>query len=349
MNISQLLIPFFAAVLVSLSLTPLVRKLALIWGAIAKPGGRHIHVRTTPKLGGLAIIGSFFTVVVYILITNPSQLHFVDMAILGLDANLFGVLAGALILVALGVVDDKYDLPPRVKLLFQMIATLTVVLFGVKIWWVSHPFGGPDILLGNWTYLIVPLWLLAMINVMNWFDGLDGLTSGLSIIASLAIAFLALEPFVDQPATALLAIILAGATLGFLPFNWNPASIFLGDTGSMFLGYMVGIFAIISGAKLATAALVLGIPIFDAVWVVLRRLLTGQPLMQGDRKHLHHRFLDAGFHPRTATLMLYSIAALFGLIALNTGTEGKVVALGWLVAGLVILGMLLVIKAKQNH
>ena len=267
---------------------------------------------------------------------------------LGIDRNLVGVLLGGFILVITGMVDDHYNLNPWTKLALQTVAVLMVSAFGVRIWWVSNPFGGLDIVIGNWTYLLVPLWLLLMINVMNWFDGLDGLTSGLSSIASIAIVFLSLQPFVSQPATALLAAIVAGAALGFLPFNWHPAKIFLGDTGSMFLGFIIGVFAIISGAKFATAALVLGIPIFDAVWVVSRRWLTGQSLMRGDRLHLHHRFLDAGFSPRTTVLILYSVAAAFGLVALKSSTEGKVTALSWLITFMLLLGITLVI-AKQKR
>ena len=187
-----------------------------------------------------------------------------------------------------------------------------------------------------------------MINVMNWFDGLDGLTGGLSTIAAVAMVFLALEPMVNQPATALLAAIVAGATLGFLPHNWNPARIFLGDTGSMFLGFMVGVFAIISGAKLATAALILGIPILDALWVIFRRLLAGQSPMKADKRHLHHRFLAAGFSPRATVLILYTIAALFGMIALTTGTHGKVSALLWLLLLAGGMGVGLVILEKRR-
>ncbi|MBI4185500.1 undecaprenyl/decaprenyl-phosphate alpha-N-acetylglucosaminyl 1-phosphate transferase [Candidatus Berkelbacteria bacterium] len=341
--------PFLIALLVSAALVPAVRWLALAWNVVASPGGRHIHTKPTPKLGGLAVAGSFFVIVIGYLLVAPVQLQFVSQTILGIDQNLFGVLLGGFILVITGVIDDKYDLSPWLKLAFQILATLCVVGFGVRIWWIANPFGGLNIVIGNWTYLLVPLWLLLMINVMNWFDGLDGLSSGLSFIASIAIVFLSLTPPVNQPATALLAAIVAGAALGFLPANWHPARIFLGDSGSMFLGFMVGVFAIISGAKFATAALVLGIPIFDAVWVIARRLLTGRSPMRPDRKHLHHRFLDAGFSAQTSVLILCGLAALFGLIALVSGTEGKVTAIGWLLGIMVILGLLLLIASKRRQ
>jgi UDP-GlcNAc:undecaprenyl-phosphate GlcNAc-1-phosphate transferase len=343
-----LIIPGLVAFLAAFIFTPLVLRFALRFGAVSKPGGRHIHQAVTPKLGGLAIAMSVLLVVIGVLLTQPNQLQFVGTTVFGIDRNLFGVLLGAIILVITGVIDDRYDLNPWLKLLLQAVAAGCVVAFGVNIHWLSNPFGGSNIVLGAATYLLVPAWLLLMINTMNWFDGLDGLTSGLSVIASIAMIFLALDPIVNQPATALLAAIVAGATLGFLPYNWHPAKIFLGDTGSMFLGYMLGVFAIISGAKLATAALVLGIPILDAFWVIGRRLLTGQSPMKADKRHLHHRFLNAGFSQRATVLILYAISILFGMIALTTGTHGKVQALIWLFVVVVVLGIGLFILEKRR-
>lgn len=346
--LGELLVPFLVALAGSVILTPLVRKAALTLGVVSQPGGRHIHATPTPKLGGLAIVGSFLLVVIGILLTDPTRLQFVQEQFWGIDKNLFGVLLGGLILVGTGVIDDRYDLNPWLKLALQAVASLCVVAFGVEIHWLSNPLGGNNIILGALTYLLVPIWLLLMINTVNLFDGLDGLASGLTAIACGAMVFLSLEPVVNQPATALLAAILAGAILGFLPYNWHPAKIFLGDTGSMFLGYMVGVFAIISGAKFATAALVLGIPILDACWVFVRRILSGQSPMKADKLHLHHRFLKAGFSVRATVLILYAIAALFGMIALQTGTAGKVSALIWLLVLGVALATGLVIAGRRR-
>ena len=347
--LAPLLLPTVAAFGCAFALTPLVRHLALRLNAVSQPGGRHIQKHPTPKLGGLAIVGSFLLVTIGIVVLQPERLQFVAGQVFGIDRNLFGVLLGAFILVVTGIVDDIYDLNPWIKLLLQATAASCVVLFGVNIHWLSNPLGGNNIILGAATYLLVPAWLLLMINTMNWFDGLDGLTSGLSIIASIAMIFLALEPTVNQPATALLAAIVAGAALGFLPYNWHPAKIFLGDTGSMFLGYMIGVFAIISGAKFATAALVLGIPIFDAFWVIGRRLLSGQSPMKADKLHLHHRFLNAGFSQRATVLILYAISGLFGIIALTSGTQGKVTALLSLVAVAIALGVGLIVIEKRRR
>jgi UDP-GlcNAc:undecaprenyl-phosphate GlcNAc-1-phosphate transferase len=344
----ELLLPTLLAFGCSFFFVPIVRRLALRINAVSQPGGRHIQKNPTPKLGGLAIVMSVFLIIIGVLLTQPSKLQFVDPTIFGIDQNLFGVLLGAIVLAITGIIDDIYDLNPWLKLLLQALAAFCVVAFGVQIHWLSNPFGDNALILGGLTYILVPVWLLLMINTMNWFDGLDGLTSGLSVIASIAMIFLALDPIVNQPATALLAAIVAGATLGFLPYNWHPAKIFLGDTGSMFLGYMLGIFAIISGAKLATAALVLGIPILDAFWVIGRRMLAGQSPMKADRRHLHHRFLNAGFSQQVTVLILYAISALFGMIALSTGTQGKVQALIWLLALALLLAFGLIVLEKRR-
>ncbi|MCA9388560.1 undecaprenyl/decaprenyl-phosphate alpha-N-acetylglucosaminyl 1-phosphate transferase [Candidatus Berkelbacteria bacterium] len=333
----------------SLVATPLLKRFLVTKKiGLAVPRSRDTHQNALPRLGGLVVFFSFALVILGALVFNPESLKFVEQRVLIFDLNLLGVLLGALILVLVGVYDDVRDLNPLSKLLWQIAAAFLVVAFGVKIFWVTNPFGG-IITLGNWTYLIVPLWLLLMINVMNWFDGLDGLAGGLSVIASIAIIFLALDPVVDQPATAMLAAILAGSVLGFLPYNWNPAKIFLGDTGSMFLGFMMGVFAIISGAKFATALLVLGIPVLDAIWVIARRALAGQSIMKADKKHLHHRFLEAGFSVRQTVIILYALAGAFGLVALATGTRGKIISIGVLVVVMVIMGSMLVLKARSRH
>ncbi len=348
MDVAPLALPFVAALALSACLVPAVRRFAVRVGAVSQPGGRHIHATPTPRLGGLAVAGSFFAVVAAILLLAPEQLRFVPEQALGIDRNLFGVLFGALILLVAGVIDDRFDLNPWLKLGLQVAAAGCVVASGVTIHWLSNPFGGDPFVLGGLSIVLVPAWLLLMINATNLIDGLDGLAAGLSAIAAAALVFLSLQPVVDQPATALLAAILTGAILGFLPYNWNPAKIFLGDTGSMFLGYMVGVFAIISGAKLATAALVLALPILDIGWVFMRRLLNGQSPMKADTLHLHHRFLRAGFSPRATVLVLYAVAAGSGMIALMNGTQGKTAALLALAVAAVCLAAGLVAAGKRR-
>ncbi|OIP07026.1 hypothetical protein AUK41_00865 [Candidatus Berkelbacteria bacterium CG2_30_43_20] len=338
------------AAIISFFLTPLVRNFAVAHTIIDHPNARKIHTKPIARLGGVAVIVSFCAIIAFVLITQPQSLRFSDVVLFGIDANLVGVLLGIVILCIVGVIDDVKGMSPWIKLAGHFGAALLVVVFGVKIWWLHNPITGIDITLGGWTYIIVPLWIVLIINVVNWLDGVDGLATGVGVIASVILFFLARDPEVNQPATALLAIILAGALVGFLPYNFNPATIFLGDVGSMFIGFILAIFAIISGGKFATAALVLGFPILDALWVVIRRIIRGQPIWHADRRHLHHRLLDAGLSQRSVVMGLWALSALFGSIALYSRTHTKFISWLVLVALMGIVGLLLVVReVKQKN
>jgi UDP-GlcNAc:undecaprenyl-phosphate GlcNAc-1-phosphate transferase len=349
MNWLNYLLPFGLSLLLALILTPIVLILAKKYNlAMAKPRERDVHRGLIPRLGGLVLFKSFWLVIIGYLIFAPEKLHFVDAKILGIDQNLWGVILGSILLLILGVIDDIKGVKPWWKLFWQAVAAVLVVIFGIKIWWFSNPLGGSNIILGNLTYIFVPLWIVLVINVMNWLDGLDGLADGVSLIALIVLTILSVKPSVNQPATALICAILAGATLGFLFYNFNPAKIFLGDSGSMFLGFMIAVAAIISGGKIATALLVLGIPILDAFWVILRRIFSGKSPMEADKLHLHHRFLQIGLSQKQTVIIFYFIAALFGIFALQNGTQGKMIASLWLVGIIVIMGVMLVMFKKSK-
>jgi len=351
---AQYLLPFILTFFLSAILTQIIYKLSFKWGFFDYPATRKIHRQPIPRLGGIAIFGSFFLVVLAYLVCAPEKLQFVQEKIWGVDKNLLGVLLGGGILVAAGIYDDIKGLAPGTKLAFQFLAGVVVALFGIRIWWFSNPFGS-HIILGAWSPIFVILWILLLANVMNWLDGLDGLATGVSVIATIILFFLALQPQVNQPATALLALIVAGAAFGFLPFNFNPAKIFLGDAGAMFLGFMLAVFAIISGGKVATAFLVLGIPIFDAIWVIFRRLYYKKAPWRADRRHLHHRFLEAGFSQRQAVLFLYLTSATLGILALHSNSWGKFWVFLGLLSFMIILAFVLIFlekrrkDAKQNN
>jgi len=344
---SQYILPFVLTLSLSAILTPIIKKLSLKWGFFDYPSPRKIHSKPIPRLGGLAVFLSFFLVVLGYLIFAPERLAFVSEKILGIDKNLFGVLLGGLVLVAVGIVDDIKGIKPIPKLFLIFLAASIVALFGIKIWWFSNPFG-PQIVLGSFSPLFVILWIVLLTNVVNFLDGLDGLASGVSFIALIILFLLSIQPTVNQPTTALLCLILAASCLGFLPFNFNPAKIFLGDSGAMFLGYMIAIFAIISGGKIATASLVLGIPIFDAIWVILRRILGKKAPWLPDKKHLHHRFLGAGFSQRQAVLILYGVATSFGILSLFSQTKGKFWAALGLLGLMLILALVLIILERRK-
>lgn len=333
---------FGGAAVLSAAITVLVMRLASTFNlGIVTPRPRDIHTKPIPRLGGVAVSLSFLIVSLVIYLLSRSQLTFVDQMVFGIDKNLFGIITGSLLLLIVGIVDDIWGMPPGVKLFFHVISGVILASSSVLIQHITNPLGGKFIL-GDLTFIFVVIWVVGMINVINFLDGLDGLASGMSLIATVILYMLAIKPEVNQVSMSVLAIVLAGALVGFLPFNFFPAKVFLGDSGSQVLGFLLATFAIISGGKLATAILVLGVPILDVVWVIARRLLTHQPVYQADRFHLHHRLLEAGFHHREAVLLLYTLSAGFGIIALQTQSLGKLIAAGILVAIMVTGGLMLV-------
>jgi UDP-GlcNAc:undecaprenyl-phosphate GlcNAc-1-phosphate transferase len=325
---SQFILAGASAFAISALLVPGVRKLAVTIGAVDHPGeARRIHTKATPRLGGLAIYIAFLVVV---------------LAMVPWSRQLAGVLAGCTILVIVGAIDDVRSLSPWVKLFWQILAACVALAGGIGIATLTNPFGGTvDLSLGRtaidlfgFSFHITPIanaisliWMVGLINTVNFLDGLDGLATGVSGIAAFIMFLLAVGPNVNQPIVALLAIALAGAAFGFLPYNFFPARIFLGDSGSQLLGLMLAMLAIYSGAKLATAALVLGFTIIDGLWTVLRRIRRGVSPFKADRGHFHHLLLDAGLSQTRAVIIMYLIALTFGLVALTIGSYAKLVAL----------------------
>ena len=344
--------PLIIAALVSGGLTYSVKKIAEKFKILDYPSKRKIHARATPRLGGVAIVLAFFIMAVgYSLASN--RLEFSPFQIMFFDKRLIGVLLGALVLMGAGIYDDVKDLRPWQKLIFQVLAAGLVVAFGLSIDYIRLPAGYhlqldtwivPISLFGHgysfvvWGDLLTMFWIVLLVNTINFLDGLDGLAAGIAFIAAIAIFFLSFS--LGQFAGALLAVILAGSILGFLPWNFNPARIFMGDAGSQFLGYMLAILSIISGWKLATAFLILGLPLMDVIWVVVRRISSGKSPFRADKLHLHHRLLDAGLTQRQTALMLYLVAAFFGAVSVLTGTAEKIQALYWL---LILMGTLAIV------
>jgi UDP-GlcNAc:undecaprenyl-phosphate/decaprenyl-phosphate GlcNAc-1-phosphate transferase len=343
---------FLLSLGLSASLVPWVKKLAFKTGAIDIPhSARKIHSRPTPLLGGLAIYFSFIiSVCIYILLMRP------DYSVIPLRFFL-ATFVGGLILMIGGFLDDKYRLPPKYQIIFPILAALTVVLagIGVGIKSITNPLGGNPIdldfaLLGiSFPYIFIFLYVLGMTYTTKILDGLDGLSSGISFIAGLTLFFLSLAPINNQPITASVAIIFCGAVLGFLIYNFNPASIFIGEGGSEWLGFMLAVLSVILGGKIATAILVMGIPILDVAWAIIRRSWYRQGIAVGDKKHLHFRLLDIGFSQRQAVLVLYFIAAFFGFSALFLQSLGKLISLAVLILVMVGLAMLTVMMYKRKY
>lgn len=341
---------FISAFVLSLSLTPLIRRLALKYQILDYPNSeRKIHLRPTPLLGGGAIFLSFTVV--------SLAVAWLTDWVVGKDISwcaLIAIILGGLIIMVGGYFDDKYNLKPARQIIAPLLAVLVVVLLGLGPKVISSPWGGVINLdfwsvTINWLGLnyslslisgaVALIWLLGMMYTTKLMDGLDGLVTGLGVIGSLIIFGLTqFTPFY-QTSVGILALILAGSTLGFLVWNFQPAKIFLGEGGSLFIGFMLGVLAIISGAKIATALLIMGLPILDMIWVITKRLLLdNKPISQADTNHLHHRLLALGWSPRQVVLLLYFFSLVFGLSALFLNTIGKIIALG--VAGVVIIFMI---------
>lgn len=336
------LLAFTAAIL----LTPLVGRFARRVGIVDRPGGRRIHRSVTPRLGGAAVLGAFFV---------GFFVFFPELAPNFRPGQLLVFSLTALFLLAAGFVDDWRGLPPVVQLGTHVLAGLSLAAAGMAIEEVTNPFGGkipldqfqfvPPFDVGGRTLnlpadLITVVWVVLVINAINWLDGLDGLAAGVGGIAALTVALLSLSAVVGQPHVALLALLLAGSLAGFLLYNFHPARIFLGTIGSTFTGYVLATLAVISGGKVATAFLVLGFPILDALTIVIRRMAVGAAPWQADTRHLHHLLLQRGFSVRRAVLFLYGISAVFGVTALLAGTTGRKVLMAALLV-LLLGGLLL--------
>lgn len=322
-----LLVPTLLAAVLAVVLTPLVGALARGLGIVDRPGGRRVgFAAVTPRLGGLAVFGAFFAVLwLYLPSITP---HF-------RPGQLTAFALAAAALVAVGVIDDKWGVPPALQLLVHIAVAVVLVAVGMGIEEVTNPFGG-RIDLHQWQLqvpfseagrfiqlpadLITVAWVVLVINAINWLDGLDGLAAGVGGISAVTLALLSLSAAVGQPHVALLAMVLAGSLAGFLIFNFHPAKIFLGTAGSTFLGFTIATLAIISGGKVATAVLVLGFPILDALTVIIRRSATGGVPWRADTKHFHHQLLARGWSVRRAVLFIYILSALFGALALLAGT-----------------------------
>jgi len=328
---------------------------------------RDIHDKPVPRLGGVAIVLSFLLVMITAAIFLPaSATDFgFPFAIFGIsiDKRLLGILIAAVVMSAVMLFDDLKGVPAYLKLLTQIVTALILIATGIGILYFNNPFGlvialdsikfpiqmGSSIYhLVLWSDLFLILWVVILTNATNFIDGLDGLATSLSLIAAFVLLFLSLQ--INQGATALLAAVFAGAIAGFLPFNLPRAKIFLGDTGSMFLGLMLAILTVISGGKLATVLLVFGLVILDAIYVILKRLLHGQnPLTHADQSHLHHRFLRAGFSSTSTLIIISVISLLFGLAGLVTSGQLKIYLIGILVIiSLAMFAVLDLVRRRKN-
>lgn len=316
----SLFLVFILTVLFSVVFTLLIKYIAVKFNIVDKPNlDRKIHKKETPLLGGVAIFLAFF-IILYLF---QDKLLIGDLTI----KHWIGFFIGGVLLMTGGFLDDKYNLSPSCQFIFPFLAIVSVIGGGVGVEKITNPFGG-FINIGFLSSILIAFWLLGMMYATKLLDGLDGLVSWTTAIGALIIFLFTMTTKYYQPDIGLASLILCASCIGFLFFNWNPAKIFLGEGGSLFLGYALGVLAIISGGKIAIALLVMGIPILDIVWTIIRRMIAGKnPFKFADRKHLHFRLLDLGLSVRKTVLVYYAFAAIFGLAALFLQSRGKFYAL----------------------
>ena len=317
------------AMVASFLMCPLVKSFARKVGAIDEPkDNRRMHTKPTPRLGGLAIFIGFMV----------SMLIFVPI-----DRQLRGILLGAVIIVVLGVVDDITPLRAWFKFIVQISAALVAVYHGVVVNVLSNPnvfSADPYWALGWASVPLTVLWIVGITNSVNLIDGLDGLANGVSTISAVTMLVIAL--LVSEGQTALLMASLAGACIGFMPYNKNPAQMFMGDTGSTFLGYILatvsiqGLFKYYAVISFAVPFLILGLPMFDTIFAIVRRLAHGKNPMSPDRGHIHHRLIDMGLSQKQAVAALYVVSSILGLSAVVLATSGAMRAMLFLAAVAVV-------------
>lgn len=355
MELKALIWPLLTGFILAFLATPLVIKLYRKKGWLDDPAGQPhpkvIHRYPVPRGGGLAIFGA-------VLLTS--------LIFLPPDKHLLGILLGGLILAVTGWLDDIYNLNPYLRLGLDFLAAGTVVAAGIGIPYISNPLvpGGiinlsglqiPIIVFNKlrtiwvWADLVALVWIVATLNFVNWSKGLDGQLPGIVVVSALVIGLLSLR-FVDDPAqwpVIILALILAGAYLGFLPYNFYPQKIMPGYGGGGLAGYFLAVLAILSGAKLATAILVLGVPLIDAVYTIVRRISKGRSPVWGDRGHLHHKLMDLGWGRRRIAVAYWLISAGLGLLALQLNSRQKLYTL--VLLGVIIGASLLWLNSFSHY
>ncbi len=339
-TIARLAAALVSAMLISFILTPVVKSLAQKMGAIDVPkDGRRMHDHPIPRMGGLAIfLGFLLSALVFVPMSGPMR----------------GMLLGGVIIVILGILDDIYALPALPKLIVQIVAATVAVESGNVIQVLSNPnvfSADPYWSLGALSVPVSVIWIVAITNAVNLIDGLDGLAVGVATISSLTMLVIAM--LVSDSLVALTMAALAGGCIGFMPYNLNPAKIFMGDTGSTFLGFILatvsiqGLFKFYTIISFAVPFLMLGLPLFDTCFAILRRISKGQNPMSPDRSHVHHRLIDMGFNQKQAVAILYIISAILGLSAVVLTTSGALKAMVLLCA--LCLAGAIAAKISMSH
>lgn len=332
---------FITAVVVSVVLTPLIIALAHKIGAIDVPkDDRRVHTVPIPRIGGLSL---FFAFLISVSIFSDLE-----------SQKIFGLILGSLIIVITGLVDDVKGINAKSKLAMQIIAASVLYYYGFRVEFFTNLLNVGDIIsIGMLSFPITIFWIVGITNTINLIDGLDGLAVGISTIAALTLAYVSF--YFGRSEALLLSVIIIGANMGFLPYNFNPAKIFMGDTGSLFLGFLLAAISIEGAIKSATAIAVLipimtlGLPIFDTTFAIIRRWINKRPLMEADKGHLHHRLMSMGIDHRKTVLILYLIGTLLGIsviLLINNLVVNTVITMG--ITGFLVYIPILVTTRRKN-
>jgi UDP-GlcNAc:undecaprenyl-phosphate GlcNAc-1-phosphate transferase len=308
----------FLAFLIALVLYPAARSLGQRFKILDQPNERKVHQNITPRTGGLVFFFAFWLVIFIIHFFVPS---FFTLAFI------LKIFFGSVVIFGLGLLDDKYSLSPYLRLVIQISVALLLAYSGVRIDSINIPFYALFGLSLFWSYFATVFWIVLLINIINWLDGLDGLASGVSVIAFLAIIYTAFLPWVAAGNAALLSVVMIGVLLAFLPDNFLKGNLFMGDSGSNFLGYMLAVTSMLGAAKLATSFLVLGLPILDGAWVVLYRARHFKNIFMADKNHLHHRLLRLGLNKKQVVIIFWLFSLIFGLLVITASTQMKLYGL----------------------
>lgn len=342
-------IAFLLAFITTFVVTPHTMRLAKKVGAIDIPNDRRVNKKPMPRLGGLAVISGFFVSTIYLLISTSIEGKINLFGEETYYVKFIGYVVGIIILGITCYIDDVKGIPSWIKLITQIIAAIIVVACGIRIENISIPFTeGKLVISGIASYVITICWILGITNAINLIDGLDGLSSGVTLISCLSL--LMVFALNESPLIAIILVTaLAGALVGFLPFNFSPAKTFIGDTGSNFMGFSLAIISILGVAKTYTALvliapiIILGMPIFDTIFAIFRRIIKGKSLkavFKPDKGHLHHKLMAKGYTQRQAVLIMYGITAILGMFAVILLESGiwKALSFALLIVAIVAIG-----------
>lgn len=336
-----------------LILTPIVIKMCKKYELVDIPkDNRRVHSKPMPRCGGIAIvISTLLGLAVYYFITK-------NIPSIALNRKFVGFVIGGLLIFIMGLIDDIWNLRPKYKFFFQLAAGIAVYYFGIRISVINVPFFNIDTInLVGWVdFLLTMIWVISITNAMNLIDGLDGLAAGICSISATALLIVFITTSASLEAIIITAA-LVGATLGFLPYNFNPAKTFMGDCSSNFLGFTMSIVSILGFAKgytmiaIVAPVLVLGVPIFDTLFAMIRRILKGQPPLKPDGAHIHHRLIKKGFSQRQAVLILYTITSMLCIVAVSiiSADIWKLIILIVMSILFIIFGLISIKKQKEHQ